>query len=67
MTLTDIAKEYRENATLLKERIEELRRQLEHTENNRCSMRIKSRILHYENVYADNMSAACHLENYYNK
>lgn len=68
MTLTDIAKEYRDNASLLLVRINEYKNHLGKLKRNTADWwRLNRRILHYENVYADNMSTAYHLENYYKK
>lgn len=65
MTLIEMAKEYRENATMLKERIGELKKELKHTDHALKRKRLQARILCYESVYADNMSTARYMENYY--
>lgn len=65
MTLIEMAKEYRENAATLKERIGELKKELKHTDHVLRRKRLQARIMHYESVYADNMSTARYMENYY--
>lgn len=65
MTLIDMAKEYRENAATLKERIGELKKELKHTDHALRRQWLQARIMHYESVYADNMSTARYMENYY--
>lgn len=65
MTLIDMAKEYRENAALIRERVGELKKELKHTKHALKRKRLQARILHYESVYADNMSTARDTENYH--
>lgn len=65
MTLIDMAKEYRKNATMLYVRIDALKAQLKTTKNALERMRLRRRIRHYESVYADNMSTVKYLESYY--
>lgn len=63
MTLVDMAKEYRENAALIRERVGELKKELKYTDH--ALRRLQARIRHYESVYADNMSTAKYMENYH--
>lgn len=65
MTLIEMAKEYRENAATLKERIGELKKELKHTDHALRRKRLQARILHYESVYADDMGTARYMENYH--
>lgn len=65
MTLIDMAKEYRKNAALIRERVGELKKELVHESHPLRRSRLQTRILHYESVYADNMSTAWYMENYH--
>ena len=65
MTLVDMAKEYRENAALIRERVGKLKKKLIHESHPLRRYRLQARIRHYESVYADNMSTARYMENYH--
>lgn len=65
--LINMAKEYRENAAPLKERVDELKRLLKRTKNKPEQMQLQTRILNLESIYRDNMSTAKYLENYHKR
>lgn len=67
MTLYELALEYRQTASQLRERIKELEQEYKSTEDDRKKSLLDGRIRKLRPMYRDTQAVAMDLENYYRK
>lgn len=65
MTIPQLAEEYRRSADMVRQRIAELERAMEETEDEELRFRLDSRIRPLRTIYRQTRDTARYLESYY--